>query len=390
MPSQCQVSGNLQSLSGGTVSQGTVIFTLSNIGIGNPLGIIGTSLFPNLKYVVQTAGDGSFTTKLWGNDNINPANTIYNVTYRDSYGNEVGPIQYSITGSSFNLNSGSPINSVVPPVLTATTPVFNLLNQQGPLAAITGTGADATLYTYTIPANTVRAGQGIRVTAYWSHSTGTANVIYKLKLGTASLTIATINDFASGSSVVAEIFNNAAVQNAQNWGASYILGGSPAVAAVQLNTSSENLANADTVSLTFSVANTDQVTPKSFLVELINGPASQVPSRLQVFGSPLVTGDFVLSGWGTGATITAIRGCDSANEFLITCGTGPSVGPTVQLTFHDGPYANQPITLAEIVGGTGQSSTNAVTGTVSSWTLTYQGFPVAGQTYLYKTISVGI
>jgi hypothetical protein len=119
VPSPCTVTGNLQNLSAGKISQGIVIFELANIGTGNPLGIIGTSLFPLLRYQIQSAPDGSFTTSFRGNDSINPANTIYdNVTYRDSLGNSVGPLQYSIIGASANLNTLVAATTTSPPVLT--------------------------------------------------------------------------------------------------------------------------------------------------------------------------------------------------------------------------------------------------------------------------------
>lgn len=116
-PVQCVVTGTLQSLTGGKIAQGFVIFELGNIGIGNPVGVIATSLFPLLKQTVQSAPDGSFTTLLWGNDVINPANTIYNVTYRDSIGNAVGPVQYSIVGATANLNILVAVGTTLPPVL---------------------------------------------------------------------------------------------------------------------------------------------------------------------------------------------------------------------------------------------------------------------------------
>jgi hypothetical protein len=119
VPSPCTVTGNLQNLSAGKISQGIVIFELANIGTGNPLGIIGTSLFPLLRYQIQSAPDGSFTTSFRGNDSINPVNTIYdNVTYRDSLGNSVGPLQYSIIGASANLNTLVAATTTSPPVLT--------------------------------------------------------------------------------------------------------------------------------------------------------------------------------------------------------------------------------------------------------------------------------
>jgi hypothetical protein len=105
MPTPCTVSGNLQTLTSGQVAQGLIVFQLINIGTGNAIGISGTSLFPSLKYVVMSALDGSFSVQVWGNDNITPPNTLYAVTFRDSFGNEVGPIQYNITGVSVSLNA---------------------------------------------------------------------------------------------------------------------------------------------------------------------------------------------------------------------------------------------------------------------------------------------
>jgi len=117
MPSPCTVSGNLRQLSNGVIANGQVIFELSNIGTGNPLIVSGTGIFPALKYIAQSASDGSFTQAIWGNDNISPSNTIYNVTFRDNSGNEVGPIQYSITGATANLNSLAAAGSTTPPIL---------------------------------------------------------------------------------------------------------------------------------------------------------------------------------------------------------------------------------------------------------------------------------
>jgi len=105
-------------LTSGIIAQGRVIFQLANIGTGNPVGITGTSIIPNLKYTAMTAQDGTFSIPLWGNDNINPANTVYSVTFRDFLGNELGPVFYSITGTLANLNSLTAVSATVPPVLS--------------------------------------------------------------------------------------------------------------------------------------------------------------------------------------------------------------------------------------------------------------------------------
>lgn len=236
MPSPCTVTGSLHQLSNGAIAQGTIIFELSNIGTGNPITVTGTAIFPSLKYVAQSAGDGSFTTQIWGNDNINPSNTIYNITYRDTFGNEIGPIQYSITGTTVNLNSLAAVSTVSPPVL-------------------------------------------------------------------------------------------------------------------------------------FSIPNS---------------------ARFTASGTSLVSGDFLLTGWGTGATIAGIHGSDMAHRYTITAGTTPSVSPTIQLTFHDGTWTNAPTILAFMTGGTGAVTDLGIARTATTMTLTYEGLPVATQTYAIDVICIGV
>jgi hypothetical protein len=169
MPSPCTVTGNLQNLSSGKIAQGTVTFELANIGTGNPLGILGTSLFPVLKQQIQSAPDGSFTTSLWGNDNINPSNTIYNVTYRDSLGNSVGPIQYSIIGASANLNTLVAVNTTSPPVLiVGSLPLTATINLSAQSASI------GTTVLYAVPS--VGAGMYRLTSSIIASATGTGNV----------------------------------------------------------------------------------------------------------------------------------------------------------------------------------------------------------------------
>lgn len=186
-PVQCVVTGTLQNLTGGKIAQGFVIFELGNIGIGNPVGVTGTSLFPLLRQTVQTAPDGTFTTNLWGNDNINPANTIYNVTYRDSLGNSVGPVQYAIIGAAANLNTLAASSATIPPVLIVTgtgAPIvaaLSLLNQVAAIGtttlyAVPGIGAGM----YRLSISVVATGTG----------TGNVNASVSYNNGSAAKTIA--------------------------------------------------------------------------------------------------------------------------------------------------------------------------------------------------------
>jgi hypothetical protein len=230
MPTPVIVTGTMQTLSGGTIAQGTVTFQLANIGTGTIPRIIGTGEFPALKYVVMTDQSGNISTPLWGNDVIDPANTIYLVTFRDFLGNEVGPIQFSITGSAVSLNTLVPINTILPPVLTS-----------------------------------------------FGFATGT----------------------------------------------------------------------------------------------------------------PLVSGNFALSGWGTGATITGIHGTQMGCTFTITAGTMPSISPTVTLTFPTA-YPNSPLSLAQITGGSGAVTDISIATSTTQAVFTYNGLPTATQTYTFSVFELGL
>jgi hypothetical protein len=147
-----------------------------------------------------------------------------------------------------------------------------LLNAQGPLAAVVGTGADATLYTFTIPANVIGAGKGIRVTVVSQKTTGTGIATYKLKFGATTIEspALTQNSNVNPDDFTYRILNNSGVQNAQNWTrlALFVSAGATSLGGAS-GTSAENSANALTISWTFSAAGTEQVTPKQFIVELI-------------------------------------------------------------------------------------------------------------------------
>src|SRR5258708_6770752 len=111
----CTVTGNLKSILGVADTSGTVRFTLTNLGSGIAPTVSGTNIIVPLTTDVAVAGDGSFTVNLQGNDTITPSGTLYAVTYYVP-GSAVGPILYSITGTTFNLNSATPSQSS-PPVL---------------------------------------------------------------------------------------------------------------------------------------------------------------------------------------------------------------------------------------------------------------------------------
>lgn len=236
MPTPCAVTGNLISLLGTTAGYGTANFQLVNTGIGTIPRVIGTGMFPLLSQTAQADQNGNISTNLWGNDNIDPANTLYLVTLRDQNQNQIVQTLFDITGASFNLNTATAANTILPPVMV-------------------------------------------------------------------------------------------------------------------------------------QVGNLNRILP--------------------ILGSPVVSGDFLLTGWGAGVTITGIVGTDTMNQFTVTAGTAPSVSPTVQLTYHDGTWGNVPIVFCLQVAGTGSRTDLAIASTATTTTLTYLGLPVATQTYTFVLLSAG-
>lgn len=164
---------------------------------------------------------------------------------------------------AFNSPGAGVINAIVPAVNNSIT----LLNAQGVTAPITGTGADATIYTYTLPAKTMQAGKGIRVTTAFIHGTGSASVAYKLSFGATAV----LNPPAATAGsyfMTAVIMNDPASTSAQR-GSGLTTSAAAVIQSVAGNALGENTTAAIVVKLTFNVAATDQVTGGQWLVELI-------------------------------------------------------------------------------------------------------------------------
>jgi hypothetical protein len=141
-------------------------------------------------------------------------------------------------------------------------------SMQGPTAQITGTGSQIALYSASIPAGTFAAGAGLKCRAFFHHSTGSANVTMQWKLGSTTWNYP--NTFSTGNSpgcqAEIEILTPSAL-NAETvnvpiaaWGGNY----QAPYTGLAWN---ENLANASTITLNFSVANTDKLTGDTFYCE---------------------------------------------------------------------------------------------------------------------------
>jgi hypothetical protein len=201
---------------------------VSSVATGTaPFSIASTTVVPNL--------DAQFHNGL-----LAPASAIVGISDAQTLTNK------TLTGAS----SG---NSV------------SLLNAQANASAIVGTSSAVTIYTYTIPANTVGNLKGIRLTVTVNHSTGSASVAYALTLNGQSVwtNSNSLTGFGSGQFT---ILNTGATsgtfsRTAQLFGS----GGDSWTDPIPSLSWSSNQA----LTLTFNVANTDQVTPIQWVVEVI-------------------------------------------------------------------------------------------------------------------------
>jgi hypothetical protein len=149
-----------------------------------------------------------------------------------------------------------------------------LLNGQGPISALVGNAADQTLYTFTVPANTVGAGKGLRVKVAYIKNVGVVSTTFKVIIG--AITIESFAYVCAGANTQFEmweldIINNAGVQNAQFWLAQETIFDTGTADRIRPNvgTSAVDFTATQAVKFTFNVAATDQVTPKFWSLELI-------------------------------------------------------------------------------------------------------------------------
>lgn len=244
--------------------------------------------------------------------NTQPAGVYYRATVKDtSTGLEVlRYTQVSFSGTSFSFDNYAPITvgsfapltgtsvsgnlsvsgnasitgSVTAGSITNTTlnaasngNKVTLLNQQGLMAAIAGNSSDQAIYSYTLAGNTLGAGKCLRITESHIHNVGTASVVYKLIVGSATIIS---NSYAPNSNVnedrsVIIWCNNSGATNAQTFHQESLfnLAGSSVIVPDGGTTggwvSSIDTTQSQVIKFTFNVGSTDQIEGRFWIVELI-------------------------------------------------------------------------------------------------------------------------
>lgn len=182
------------------------------------------------------------------------------ITPQSAGGADVGSV--SLPFANLWLNGNIKGASLVVPSNSNT---VTLLNLQGPSGAVTGTGSPVTLYTYTLPGNTLRVGTCFEVTIGASHSTGTASVAYAITYG--GTTLASNSSATTGQGTTTIELCDIGATNTQK-----------GMVTNSLGIFSNNLTNPSSaidstvnqaIAITFNVAASDQVTPEYFRVRQI-------------------------------------------------------------------------------------------------------------------------
>lgn len=229
--------------------------TFDTAGVGNVLKVNGTQL---------TAVTGSGSVVLGTAPSISGA-TITTSTYNGfSLSGATGTLTFQGTDTYVGRATTDTLSNKT---LTgaASGNSVTLLNIQGSTGALTGNSADQTVFTYTINPNIIGSGKGLRLSWSGVHTAGTANITFKIILGSTTVTTWVTNDTSSQHNGTHEIVNTSgqATQVFRNTVITNIL------QIVNAGASTENFANSLVLKMTFNVANTDQWTGKFWLVELI-------------------------------------------------------------------------------------------------------------------------
>jgi hypothetical protein len=141
---------------------------------------------------------------------------------------------------------------------------------QGNTSTLTGNNADQTVYTATLLAGTFTVGTGAHCWAKWQHTVnGSTAITYKWTLGSTTVAYAGFTSASQSVSSDIEVLTPSSLAS-QIINASAIIAGNGFQAGQSYgNAGSENLANADTIKLTFNAGNGEQVKGVSFYCQTV-------------------------------------------------------------------------------------------------------------------------
>jgi hypothetical protein len=142
-------------------------------------------------------------------------------------------------------------------------------SMQGATATLTGNSGDQAIYSATLPAGTFNVGSGVHCYAKWTHPTASGAITYKWTLGTTTWTY---GSYTSSSLNVASDIEVLAISSltSQSVNLSPVIAGTAiGIGGSYGNSGAENLANADTLKLTFNGGSSDQIKGATFYCQTV-------------------------------------------------------------------------------------------------------------------------
>jgi hypothetical protein len=137
----------------------------------------------------------------------------------------------------------------------------------------------------------------------------------------------------------------------------------------------------------------DSSVPNGFTSATPIPSANLIVDKILAEGPGLAVANVSISaGWGTGASVTAVEGNDTACRIVVTAGTSPSAFPTITVTYKQ-PFGIGPIPLCcrADTGSTPASGFSIEASTNSQLTLAFLDTPVAASLYAvhFHNIALG-
>ena len=140
---------------------------------------------------------------------------------------------------------------------------------QGATSTLTGNSTDQTIYTATLPAGTFTVGGGAHCYAKWTHPTASGAITYKWTLGTTTWAYGAYTSSSQNLSADLEVLTISSLSSQSANLSPVIAGTAIGIGGSYGNAGSENLANADTIKLTFNGGSSDQVKGATFYCQTV-------------------------------------------------------------------------------------------------------------------------
>ncbi len=140
---------------------------------------------------------------------------------------------------------------------------------QGATGNLTGNSTDQTIYSATLPAGTFRTGAGAHCFAKWTHPTASGAITYKWTLGTTTWAYSGYTSSSQNIAADIEILTISSLSSESVNLSPVIAGTVIGIGGSYGNSGSENLANADTIKLTFNGGSSDQIKGATFYCQTV-------------------------------------------------------------------------------------------------------------------------